>query len=469
MWRRWILVLLVVGVGCGRPQVDSSADAPPVTDAPAADAAATLDKTIITGDRLGPVRVGTTLGELETVVRQTYGDSVTFVPTPNFMGGLDAIAVNQGDEALFYVLHFSAEPLTETTPVRLLLTTNPRFKTPAGVGPGTGLREAEAAYGEATLAHNTENEMRESVRFANFDPASVVFRTNGFAEGDDAAALAGLYDGPVEGSFYETTQYRDDATIRAVMLDGKRLGTSRRPPEREAGAEAAAGPTGDEVSPDESRPSDSKTASAPPASPANADVSYAGADRQLNQTYQAVINTLGTTAQDKLVAAQRAWIALRDEECAFQPLIDISRDSCLTQVTRDRTGQLGQLMADEPLRVSNSLIAGLGTVTLDGGETVNCDDPQGTPSMNYCTTLAYEREDDRLNQIYQAIQSGPKTAATESLVDAQLAWINFRDAHCLSAVHVAYGATGYNAYYAACQAQLTQQRANALADYSNFL
>lgn len=419
----------------------------PESEAPIDEATSINANTLITADRLGPARLGMTLGELKADIQQTIGEGVTFDPVPNFMVDLGAIAINQEGETLFYVLHFATEPLTDSDPVALLLTTNPQFKTAAGVGPGTRLSVAEAAYGEATLAHNTDNEMRESVRFANAQTDSITFRTNGFSASN--GGLAGLYGEPTAGSFYETTQYRDDATIRAVMLDRNRLEAARSPSELTPPAT---------ITPD----APSAPAPAPPS-----DEAYAEADRQLNQAYNGIIATLDTQAQDKLAAAQQSWIAFRDAECAFRPQLGIAELDCLVETTRDRTQQLNGFGTDAALQVPDSLIAGLGTVPIAGGDTVNCDDPQGAPNFNYCVGLGYEREDDRLNQLYQAIQSGPSTAAKDSLVEAQLAWIVFRDDHCTSAIDDAYGGTGYNTYYAACQAQLTRNRANTLARYSN--
>ncbi|MGB3616194.1 MAG: lysozyme inhibitor LprI family protein [Elainellaceae cyanobacterium] len=451
MWRRWLLVLLLAGVGCAAPQNSSTADSPGTaadsSAVSASDEARQAETTTIATDRFGPARVGTTLDELKADVTQAFGADVTFVPMPNFMVDLDAIAVNQKDETLFYVLHFSSEPLNDGDIVNLLLTTNSRFQTSDGIGPGTSLSTAEAVYGEATLAHNTDNEMRESVRFADFDVSSLVFRTNGFAAGEDGVGLAGIYGDPVEGSFYETTQYRDDAAIRAVMVDGNQR-------------EAARSPLGDVVvvgNENDASVSDGVST-----------LSYAGADRQLNQTYQTLQGSLDQDGQNRLTTAQRAWIELRDAECAFQPLIRMDKESCLTTVTRDRVIQLDMMLSSEALQVPASLLAGLGTIEVSG-TMIDCDNPQGTPPMNYCAALGYEREDDRLNQVYQTIQDGPNTAAKESLIDAQLAWIDFRNAHCLSEVHEASGGTGYNAYYAACQARLTQQRTSALVGYRDFL
>lgn len=446
MGRYWLILLLLLGAGCGAPPAEPESATPP----DAAEVTLTEANTLITAARLGPARLGMTLGDLKAEVEATYGNGVTFVPTPNFMVDLGAIAVTRGDETLFHVLHFAGDPLTDNDPITLLLTTNPRFKTAAGVGPGTRLSVAESVYGEATLAHNPDNEMRESARFANFEPLSVTFRTNGFSETD--AGLAGIYGEPTQGSFYETTQYRDDATIRAVMLDGNRLEAARSPVE----------------APEPTPPPAASGTEGPENDPPSVSATYAEVDAQLNQTYSSAMNSLEGVAQDKLLAAQQRWLAFRNAECAFRPQLNIAQDDCLVETTRDRISQLSALETDAALQIPEELTAGLGTVTVEGGEdTVNCDDLQGGPSYRYCVGLGYEREDARLNQIYQAIQTGPGTTAKDSLIDAQLAWIDFRDAHCTSAVSDAYGGTGYNAYFAACQAKLTQARANTLSNYSN--
>ncbi len=471
MWRCWLLILLFLGTGCVKTGTEQSTEASSATDSSALGIASSDEITTITADRLGPARLGATFGELKAEVNRVFGNAITFASVPNFMVDLDAIAVTLGDETLFYVLQFSSEPLSDDDPVRLLLTTNPRFKTTAGVGPGTRLPQAEAVYGEATLAYSAENETRESVQFSRFEPVSVVFRTNGFADGE-AAALAGLYAEPMEGSFYKTTQYRSDAVIQAVMLDGQRLEASRRSAGDGATDAASSDAAGEAAS---EPPSASASEDAPADNPTPSEkadrISYAEADRQLNRTYRTVTNALSPDAQAELVAAQRSWISFRDAECAFQPLLGVDQEDCLAELTGDRTAQLNLLLTDEALIVSDSLLAGLGTVDVvsSGGEIVNCDDPQDTSSVSYCTFLAYEREDARLNKVYQAIQSGPSDPVKESLVDAQLAWIDFRDAHCLSEVQEAYGATGYNAYYAACQARITQQRTSRLSGYSDLL
>ncbi|PCF96543.1 lysozyme inhibitor LprI family protein [Vreelandella nigrificans] len=74
---------------------------------------------------------------------------------------------------------------------------------------------------------------------------------------------------------------------------------------------------------------------------------YQEADGELNEAYQELISKLSQSSSDQLRAAQRAWIAFRDAECAYessaveggsaQPMV---RNGCLTALTKQRTERL---------------------------------------------------------------------------------------------------------------------------------
>jgi uncharacterized protein YecT (DUF1311 family) len=64
--------------------------------------------------------------------------------------------------------------------------------------------------------------------------------------------------------------------------------------------------------------------------------SYAVADQQLNQVYQALKAVLSSADQEQLTTAQLAWLDYRDLHCA----VPASTDQCLALVTEFRTGQL---------------------------------------------------------------------------------------------------------------------------------
>ncbi len=86
-----------------------------------------------------------------------------------------------------------------------------------------------------------------------------------------------------------------------------------------------------------------------------ADRSFRAADAELNQIYQALAQKVTKPGAAKLNAAQRAWIAYRDAQCAFEtagteggsihPMIV---SGCLETLTRAQTKRLaGQLNCEE--------------------------------------------------------------------------------------------------------------------------
>lgn len=157
---------------------------------------------------IGEARLGMTLGEL----RQALGAEVEFVPQSPFMVDFDAIAVQRGGEVQYYILHLAGQPFTDDEPIQGLLTANPRYKTAEGVGAGTPIAEAEAAYGQVTLSYNTQNESRE---YARFDRQP--FPNLSFATGNGNQEVAGVYANPT-AEFNETQEYYDGAVIRSVLL-----------------------------------------------------------------------------------------------------------------------------------------------------------------------------------------------------------------------------------------------------------
>lgn len=148
------------------------------------------------------------LGEL----KQALGPEVEYEVQSPFMVDFDAIAVTQNGKTQFYILYLAGQSFTDTDVVQGLMTDNPEYKTNQGVGTGTTIRQAEAAYGQATLSYHTSNESREYARFAR-QPAPNI----SFATGNGNTETAGIYPSST-GEFNETQQYRESATIQSVLV-----------------------------------------------------------------------------------------------------------------------------------------------------------------------------------------------------------------------------------------------------------
>lgn len=112
---------------------------------------------------------------------------------------------------------------------------------------------------------------------------------------------------------------------------------------------------------------------------------------------------------------------------------------------------------------------------------VDCDNAQTQVEMNYCARVDWEEADQALNTTYKEVRAkladddaraklaerdkewvdaGP--TAVERLLDAQRAWITFRDAHCEVVSFSARGGSMQSMLYSDCLATLTRQRTKQL-------
>ena len=76
-----------------------------------------------------------TLGE----VKQALKPKTSFKVDSSYIVDLDAIAVQQGDKTLFYILHPSDTQLAYADKFEFLVTDNPQFQTAEDLGPGMPL------------------------------------------------------------------------------------------------------------------------------------------------------------------------------------------------------------------------------------------------------------------------------------------------------------------------------------------
>ncbi len=79
-------------------------------------------------------------------------------------------------------------------------------------------------------------------------------------------------------------------------------------------------------------------------------INYQSADKQLNQSYQQILQILTKPHKEKLRISQRQWIKFRDANCDYQAfqafgtqLYQTIKDQCLQRVTSNRTLELQAL------------------------------------------------------------------------------------------------------------------------------
>ncbi len=99
----------------------------------------------------------------------------------------------------------------------------------------------------------------------------------------------------------------------------------------------------------------------------------------------------------------------------------------------------------------------------------DCADPADQATMNACAEAAFEASDAELNSQYKKIVRllADDPDAKAALVDAQRAWITFRDADCAFAASGVAGGSAYPMIYANCLDGTTQQRIGDLDYYLN--
>jgi uncharacterized protein YecT (DUF1311 family) len=97
----------------------------------------------------------------------------------------------------------------------------------------------------------------------------------------------------------------------------------------------------------------------------------------------------------------------------------------------------------------------------------DCTNPQTQLDMNTCAGLSWQQADAALNQAYQAIAPNLSETRQSALVEAQLKWIEYRDAECQFYSSWAEGGSLQPALEAGCLADVTQERTVDLKAYSH--
>jgi uncharacterized protein YecT (DUF1311 family) len=122
------------------------------------------------------------------------------------------------------------------------------------------------------------------------------------------------------------------------------------------------------------------------------------------------------------------------------------------------------------------LIAQTGAVeAIDAGPSDECADPHDQNTMNMCALEDYQAADADLNRQWAVTVAAMKEADTdvdpeydkqpghyETLLQAQRAWLNYRDAHCLVDSFSFRGGSGQPMVDSFCKANLTRQRTEQL-------
>ncbi|WP_165973892.1 lysozyme inhibitor LprI family protein [Paucimonas lemoignei] len=96
----------------------------------------------------------------------------------------------------------------------------------------------------------------------------------------------------------------------------------------------------------------------------------------------------------------------------------------------------------------------------------NACDSGVTPRMKICASYNWVKQDVNLNRIYKRALAKAKMMGYESsLVKAQQAWLEYRDAACAFEGEIeSGGGTAEGLYVLSCKESLTKERADRLAE-----
>jgi uncharacterized protein YecT (DUF1311 family) len=96
---------------------------------------------------------------------------------------------------------------------------------------------------------------------------------------------------------------------------------------------------------------------------------------------------------------------------------------------------------------------------------INCDNVNNNVEYKECQHRAYVAADKKLNQSYKRIISGLSGVEKQKLINAQVAWIKFRDNNCDFEVYRNRGGSGYSGFLSECLERMTNNRIKELEDW----
>lgn len=116
-----------------------------------------------------------------------------------------------------------------------------------------------------------------------------------------------------------------------------------------------------------------------------------------------------------------------------------------------------------------TLLASPGHGEKDPFTNINCKAASTQLEMNYCANLSFKAADQELNQIYRQLRNTFKQTKQNTqepkLIEAQLAWLKYRDLDCKFSADRFKGGSIAPLIYSGCKETLTKQRTTILKNY----
>lgn len=96
---------------------------------------------------------------------------------------------------------------------------------------------------------------------------------------------------------------------------------------------------------------------------------------------------------------------------------------------------------------------------------LDCQKALNQQELNQCAALSAREADRKLNQIYQQLRKEQRNQSNTLLINAEEAWIKYRDASCAFSRSQFEGGSIAPLIYSDCIARLTKQRTQELKSH----
>ncbi len=114
-------------------------------------------------------------------------------------------------------------------------------------------------------------------------------------------------------------------------------------------------------------------------------------------------------------------------------------------------------------------VTALSVLTSHPAVALDCANTSVTSEMIECADKDYRAADQSLNKAYSAFKKSQDEKGNELLLNAQRAWLKFRDANCALSADQARGGTLAPVLEIGCLASMTKDRTKELNDLSKGL
>lgn len=112
------------------------------------------------------------------------------------------------------------------------------------------------------------------------------------------------------------------------------------------------------------------------------------------------------------------------------------------------------------------MIALLLAVCASGAAAVDCKNAVATPDINECASIEQKKVEDKLNKAYQqVIKSIGEPATKKALIEAQRAWVRFREADCKAVYEQYKTGTIRTVMFIGCMQEHAEQRIKDLESF----